>query len=95
MSYIWDWNSAWLPSGYDMSTLFTKIQQGLQTLDPALTINTVVASGDLYTLSINEADAEARYKIFDEDERTCSNFQSSIKRNNLRHLSEKYSALQP
>ncbi|XP_013632909.1 PREDICTED: uncharacterized protein LOC106338493 [Brassica oleracea var. oleracea] len=66
---IWDWNNALLPSGYDMSTLFTKIQQRLQTLDPALTINTVVASGDLYMLDINEADAEARYQILDKDDR--------------------------
>ncbi|KAL0725315.1 hypothetical protein Bca4012_039914 [Brassica carinata] len=66
---VWDWNNAPLPSGYDMSTLFTKIQQGLQKLDPALTINTVVASGDLHTLGVDDTDAESRYQILENDHR--------------------------
>ncbi|KAJ4905245.1 hypothetical protein Rs2_19196 [Raphanus sativus] len=53
-----------------MSTLFTKIQQGLQKLDSALTINTVAAaSGDIHTLAVNEAEAESRYQILEKDDR--------------------------
>lgn len=93
---VWDWKSARLPSGYDVSTLFTNIQQGLQKLDPALTINTVVASGDLYTLDINETEAESRYQILEKDDRVMTfKVPSRLKRSNLQHLSEKFYALQP
>ncbi|KAF3556440.1 hypothetical protein F2Q69_00014350 [Brassica cretica] len=40
-----------------------------ETLDPALTINTVVASGDLYMLDINEKDAESMYQVLEKDDR--------------------------
>ncbi|KAH0849646.1 hypothetical protein HID58_096207 [Brassica napus] len=40
---IRDWDNAPLPTGYDIETLFTKMEEGLKKHNPSMTIKSVVA----------------------------------------------------
>lgn len=72
---IWDWDNAPLPTGYDIETLFTKMEEGLKKHNPSMTIKSVVACGEHYALAINEEEgkkkkiADDRTRFFKQDTR--------------------------